>query len=711
MAHRQPVVVDLEDHLADPEEYLALTASSRRAPNDVSAELSASINGGDISPQQPDLGEEDASPGPYYGSSSSGNSSNSPRRPRLLTASESGISSDGEYEFHDSDVEYSDEESEESEEPSGVRGRANKSKDPSNRHADTPAISKLQSKIQDRKRKGIELDSNGTRKGTVRRTTRGLEYLHNGDYIPAVYHWQIRGQLLRHTDAQGAYTEVPISGFDADDRTSFKAEHKDFEFKVREKRPEVCFLWEDPEQHPGNNPKFMYFGGQIVLSTVDKPVKLWPELPLTLSGQCEGLRMEFYRRLNPAITMNDLKAIMPRQTCKGKNLVYKSIKTPALANRMARDRCKMGIKAWDQREGSDVKEYRMLQTMPEAKQRRIIETNSVKCHRDLTDAEVDYIEEGNKATDNANGLKGTPASLAKAGPRLLDEESRKKYLEKKQQRKKDSKKIDRSSVQLHHVIPEALKPAKRRKHRAFSSAAPSSIPEQPRIKRERDEDNDDHGILDSSQYGYGGHYMLEGTAPQKKRRYSPAVYTPRSPEDNDKPGRLRSSDVASDQGNTRFVVQHKARDQLPGRDFRFTKPSTEAEQFEIQVALNLTRDDFQRYIGYPPFITTDRYQSYMHQLGEIQSFFEGCIPGPHAAPKLESWGYWTSSIDGWRHQLSKTPEKPYQGYSAPAHNVQAPSPAESRLRDIEGETLLEEAEQLRAVGGGLEKWQAGGGQR
>lgn len=75
---------------------------------------------------------------------------------------------------------------------------------------------------------------------------------------------------------------------------------------------------------------------------------------------------------------SDLRARMPLQTCKGDDKVSKTIKTPMLANRMARDRMKFGIKAWDPKQGSDIKVFRMLQTMPEAVQRTLLQTNSTR---------------------------------------------------------------------------------------------------------------------------------------------------------------------------------------------------------------------------------------------------------------------------------------------------------------------------------------------
>lgn len=49
-----------------------------------------------------------------------------------------------------------------------------------------------------------------------------------------------------------------------------------------------------------------------------------------------------------------------------------------LANRMSRDRMVYGLKAWDPKQGSDIKQYRMMQTMPDVIQRMLIRTNSTR---------------------------------------------------------------------------------------------------------------------------------------------------------------------------------------------------------------------------------------------------------------------------------------------------------------------------------------------
>ncbi|KAL8684625.1 MAG: hypothetical protein Q9224_006226, partial [Gallowayella concinna] len=408
-----------------------------------------------------------------------------PETRRLLTPSESGASSDGIYE-PESDDDYSEEEDIEDNfepldsesEPSSRAGSSEVDSDQkSRRDPNGPKLSKLALRIHNGAQRGIELDDSkhssvslritqanvesspvGTRKGKIRYVARPpfgqqpggrqLEYSHNGAWIKAVYHYRIRGKLLRIADAQGQYKETPDSGASVCDRTAFKPEQRDLEFLERKNRPEVLFQWESPNQAPHYEPELMYDNGRIVLSYPENhPVKAWRELPLTLSGQCEGLRMEYYRRLNEAITMKDLKARMPKMTSKGENLIYKALKNPMLANRCTRDRMKIAAKAWNPRDGSLIKERCILAMIPLEIQKKIVRENSTRCWRDLSDAEVAYVDQGNK---------GTEISLKKAGPRMLTPEERQKRINMKQKRATNSKKYNSQNLTVHPVFEGAL---------------------------------------------------------------------------------------------------------------------------------------------------------------------------------------------------------------------------------------------------------------
>ncbi|KAL8801770.1 MAG: hypothetical protein Q9182_004242 [Xanthomendoza sp. 2 TL-2023] len=339
--------------------------------------------------------------------------------------------------------------------------------------------SKLSLKIRDQTKKNIQLDATDVKQGPTRINEDQLEYLHQGVWKEAVYHYRIRGKLLRMMDAKGRYEQEPERGLSRSDRTAFKSDQQSWQMKERSKRPDCLFLWEDPNESSDYTPTDWYDEGRIVLGSDGCPVKKWRELPLTISGQCEGFRIEAWRRLNPNIRVRDIVARMPKLTSKGKKLMYKDIKIPALANRCTRDRCKAGLKAWNPRDGSRVKERRLMEMIPFEIQQQIVRENSTRCFRDLTDAEIAYIEVGNK---------GTEASLKKAGSRMLSIEERQKRLDKKQKQATNSKKhTDVGSLQIHPVFEDAIsKPGLNRIRRGNSAA-----PEVPNMKRRRDEDLED----------------------------------------------------------------------------------------------------------------------------------------------------------------------------------------------------------------------------
>ncbi|KAL8955587.1 MAG: hypothetical protein Q9193_006620 [Seirophora villosa] len=362
---------------------------------------------------------------------------------------DSADSSDDNYEEKSDDLfeENSDDEySVSNTRPSRARNVHTKptSSQPIKRHPNAPALSKLQQKRLNYSEKGIQLDSNGTKRGVTRGDFDNLEYLDRGLWVPAVFHHTIRGTLLDTTDNLGKYDEEPASGVDPLDRTAFKVNHKSVKFITRELRPSVLFQWNQIEEAPSTLPDRWYYQQRLVLDVDNRPMLKWPELPLTISGQCEGLRMEFYKRLNPAISMNDLKARMPPTTCRRGGLKALAVKTPALANRMTRDRCRTGLKAWQARQGSRTIETRILELMPEEIQREVLRTNSTSCFRDLTSQELDYVEAANR---------GSAENLAKAGPRLLDDDTRRERAERKAQRTIGRK---GPGVKTHDVIPEAL---------------------------------------------------------------------------------------------------------------------------------------------------------------------------------------------------------------------------------------------------------------
>ncbi|KAL8951278.1 MAG: hypothetical protein Q9222_002733 [Ikaeria aurantiellina] len=362
--------------------------------------------------------------------------------------------------------------------------------DVSRRHPDAPRMSKLRARILRMASEGKDLDPNGSLKGTTRIKNGQLEYLDCSTWIPAVYHEELRAQLLREARLLGSYDEQPAKGGHRLDRTAYKPEQKSWKFLVREERPDALFLWDSPENHPTYMPEIWFDNGRIVLSQDNHGVRLWHELPTTISGQCEGLRMETWRRINPNITMNDIKARMPRLTRKQPHLAQKVVKTTALANRMQRDRMFIVAKAWYAREGSNIKETRTFELIPPKTQLEIVKSNSTRCvQRDMTRDEVSYIEEGNR---------GTAISLAKAGARRLNEKARQQNLSKIRIKSFDSLRL----FGIHKKVKAAMEKAQL--HKPKSAYRPRQARSSVRhmasrnIKQEGDDSSDDLKILDGA---------------------------------------------------------------------------------------------------------------------------------------------------------------------------------------------------------------------
>ncbi|KAI4243714.1 MAG: hypothetical protein L6R40_003327 [Gallowayella cf. fulva] len=128
-----------------------------------------------------------------------------------------------------------------------------------------------------------------------------LEYLHHGVWKPAIYHTELREMILRIFDHFGRYDEEPSKGLDPWDRTSLHKRQQSWVFRDREKRPEVLFLWEPSDQPPDYVPGLWHHENKMVLDTDDRPIQLWKELPMTISGQCEGVSNSMMRP-NPFAT-------------------------------------------------------------------------------------------------------------------------------------------------------------------------------------------------------------------------------------------------------------------------------------------------------------------------------------------------------------------------------------------------------------------------
>ncbi|KAL9029605.1 MAG: hypothetical protein Q9196_002179 [Gyalolechia fulgens] len=179
--------------------------------------------------------------------------------------------------------------------------------------------------------------------------------------------------------------------------------------KVRNGRPDILYEWEHDKQKPAaRDPGYMHDAtdGKVLLDVNNHPIKDWPELPTTISGQVEGMWIEYWRRLNPQISLPDIVARCPKTTQKHASSKVHKLSIAAFGNRMRRHRVLLGTRAWEEREGSREIANRLKELMPNRVLAQIASRNSTKTWRDLTNDEVDMVLSVNKGQGSAPARAG-----------------------------------------------------------------------------------------------------------------------------------------------------------------------------------------------------------------------------------------------------------------------------------------------------------------
>ncbi|KAL9579087.1 MAG: hypothetical protein Q9212_005309 [Teloschistes hypoglaucus] len=318
-----------------------------------------------------------------------------------------------------------DDDDDDDDEPSRGSQSKPRAKGQTPRHPNAPKISKLQEKLTRKRKAGLNVTDSGRKRGETRIQNGQLQYLLEGEWVKAVHHTNIREYLLRFTDTMGEYAAEPSKGADPWDRTAFQPDHADIQLFPREARPDCLFQWNVPDTLEDSmpEPKLWYHYGHLVLDIDDRPVRAFKELPLTLSGQCEGLRMEFYRRTNPRISGPDFRARMPDRSRCGPRATSKKMKGPALANRMARDRYKIGLRAMYSRNETITKEMAMFEIIPPHIQQEIVHKGTEKSLNKASTRRVTSPERRDRAAKQEKSLLKGKLVTYPVMPELLEQAS------------------------------------------------------------------------------------------------------------------------------------------------------------------------------------------------------------------------------------------------------------------------------------------------
>ncbi|KAL8831950.1 MAG: hypothetical protein Q9170_005076 [Blastenia crenularia] len=305
--------------------------------------------------------------------------------------------------------------------PSQNLGKHPRSEDHGSNAADKQ-MTKRQQRIQRRKEKGIDDGSDGKppkKKGGLRFCLQSgmMCQVKGGNWVPAAYHNDRRGNLLRRADAVGSYRYKTCHGAHPDDRLAYHPMYRNVNMERRDGRPDILYQWEPSPKPDLHEPGYMVdpTDGKVLVDKNNHPIKDWPELPTVISGQASGMWMELWRRINPHITSPDIIARMPSVTQKKPHAKPMSLSVQAFGNRMRRDRVHLGMRAWEEREGSQPIAGLMKSVMPNRVLAEIQRSNSTGTWRDLTNDEADAILTANK---------GQGSALKRAGDKKLSEEVR-----------------------------------------------------------------------------------------------------------------------------------------------------------------------------------------------------------------------------------------------------------------------------------------------
>ncbi len=255
----------------------------------------------------------------------------------------------------------------------------------------------------------VERGESGRRrkKVAVRDGTLYLQ-ISNGIWAPAIYHNEIRAELIADAPPQ-RYRHLPASGSDELDVTSYHEPHKNWGFQSRDDRPDVCFEWTAREASTDREPGIMKYKGIIVLDYfTDKPIRDFP-IPSCISSKVEGGRLEAMLRENHhRISKQDFRARMPP--------LVSGIPPPsegALGMRMNRFRALAGLPSSNPRDGSSEKKRALIQCIPAATMEKILQQNSTRSFRDLDAREIAYVDSQTRGSNPK-----------KAGGRRLSSEDR-----------------------------------------------------------------------------------------------------------------------------------------------------------------------------------------------------------------------------------------------------------------------------------------------
>ena len=264
-----------------------------------------------------------------------------------------------------------------------------------------------------------EVRNRGKAKGQIRRNPVGdLEhYLESAmAWQPAVYHNDIRAELIEEASRQGEYDHPRERGLGDTDITSFIPSQKSWSAK-QEHWPDVLFTL-DIKKVPKNPnlPKkvpLWYRGEMVVLDQDNHPMRYFPDLPATCSSQTKEWLLVAICHLDFRITINDIRARMPNEFIEERTQrTAKLIGANALSMRMSSFRLQAGLMPRQPRVGSKPLEEELKKILG---QQCVDENYTRPFGRLLTRDEIKEVQKPNKGKfgNKSRSKKGQTTEIAK----------------------------------------------------------------------------------------------------------------------------------------------------------------------------------------------------------------------------------------------------------------------------------------------------------
>ncbi|MCJ1243999.1 hypothetical protein MMC30_001196 [Trapelia coarctata] len=240
-----------------------------------------------------------------------------------------------------------------------------------------------------------DVGSNLRPKGQVRKTVGGgLEYFQEetGSWVPAVYHNDLRSQLIQEASSRGKYDHERKRGKGVDNVTSFLMSQKSWG-NERQHWPNILFQIKTvPDLALPRNIPFWRRDGQLVLDHDNNPVRNFLTLPATCSSEMEGWLLVAICHSDHRIQIADIRARMPETKIRaGKSVPL--FGSNNISMRMSRFRKEAAIGPRTERAGSRELWAAYKELLP---QQCLAENSTKALNRSLTNAEKERIDNENK---------------------------------------------------------------------------------------------------------------------------------------------------------------------------------------------------------------------------------------------------------------------------------------------------------------------------